>query len=95
MRDAVLASLERMSLGRDVLERPAEIAVQEGYAGAAGRRRAREGLCHRGGALENRRMGNLRKALGGAESDGERLFLAYEYLAEPFPRRGLPESDGT
>lgn len=38
--------------------------------------------------------GNLRRALGGAESDGERLFVAYEYLVEPFLSEDYRSADG-
>lgn len=39
--------------------------------------------------------GNLRRALGKTESDGERLFVAYEYLAEPFLAEDYRCSDGS
>ncbi|HMJ13022.1 MAG TPA: lysine--tRNA ligase [Polyangiaceae bacterium] len=38
---------------------------------------------------------NLRRALGHCESAGERLFVAYEYLAEPFLADDYRNADGT
>ncbi|MGC4069933.1 MAG: lysine--tRNA ligase [Polyangiaceae bacterium] len=39
--------------------------------------------------------GNFRKALAGCESEGERLFAAYEYLAEPFLPADYRSKDGS
>jgi lysyl-tRNA synthetase class 2 len=39
--------------------------------------------------------GNLRKALTGCDSDGERLFVAYEYFAEPFLVVDYRSQDGS
>lgn len=39
--------------------------------------------------------GNFRKGLGKCENAGERLFAAYEYLAEPFLAEDYRASDGT
>ena len=39
--------------------------------------------------------GNLRRALGAAESEGERLFVAYEYLVEPFLSEDYRSADGS
>ncbi|HEY5958138.1 MAG TPA: amino acid--tRNA ligase-related protein [Polyangiaceae bacterium] len=38
--------------------------------------------------------GNFRKALAGCDNDGERLFIAYEYLAEPFLGRDYRSRNG-
>lgn len=38
---------------------------------------------------------NFRRALGHAQSDGERTFIAYEYLAEPFLPTDYRSADGT
>jgi lysyl-tRNA synthetase class 2 len=84
MRDAVEASLERMSLDRSVIERLPEIAVKKATPADPG---AADIVKRFATASERSRSvdwTNLRKALGGAETPGERLFLAYEYLAEPF-----------
>jgi lysyl-tRNA synthetase class 2 len=96
MREAVLSSLERASLGAEVVERlpalafetkggkPADPAADswiEGY-------RAKS---PRGAAIDWR---NLRRALGHTDTDGERLFVAYEYLAEPFLAEDYRSNDG-
>jgi lysyl-tRNA synthetase class 2 len=39
--------------------------------------------------------GNFRKGLTGCENAGERLFIAYEYLAEPFLAQDYRSADGT
>jgi lysyl-tRNA synthetase class 2 len=39
--------------------------------------------------------GNFRKGLSVCDSDGERLFLAYEYLAEPFLPDDYRSADGS
>ncbi len=62
------------------------IALTEGLSEAA---RAAGDERVRGFAKSNERSGrvdwkNLRQGLSGCDSDGERLFAAYEYLAEPF-----------
>src|SRR6185312_5817631 len=38
---------------------------------------------------------NFRKAFGKCESDGERLFACYEYMAEPFLTEDYRTGDGT
>jgi lysyl-tRNA synthetase class 2 len=84
MRDAVLGSLERMSLDRSVLERLAEIAVKKDAPASPSASETVKKFATASARSGSVDWGNLRKALGGAESEGERLFLAYEYLAEPF-----------
>jgi lysyl-tRNA synthetase, class II len=37
---------------------------------------------------------NLRKGLGKCDSDGERLFACYEYVAEPFLKEDYPAANG-
>jgi lysyl-tRNA synthetase, class II len=86
MRSAVSSSLERAGLSADLLERlpalasaprkegdpkTAEDLLVQGYRGAS----------ERAGRID---WGNLRRALTACKSDGERLFVAYEYFAEPF-----------
>src|SRR5262245_50587705 len=84
MKDAVAASVERLGIDRNVLDVLPEIAIQKAgpanpAAGDTVKRLAT--ASPRAGSVD---WTNFRKALGGAESAGERLFLAYEYLAEPF-----------
>ncbi len=84
MRDAVHASAERMGIERTVLDRLRDIAVPKDGPAPPQAGEVVKGLARsspRAGSVD---WSNLRKALGGAETDGERLFLAYEYLAEPF-----------
>jgi lysyl-tRNA synthetase class 2 len=84
MKDAVGASLERMRLAANTLERLPEIAVKKDAPASPSAGEIVKGLAtssQRAGTVD---WSNFRKALGGAETDGERLFLAYEYLAEPF-----------
>jgi lysyl-tRNA synthetase class 2 len=95
MKDAVLASLERMSLDKSVLERLAEIAVKKdapANPGASETVKRFATASARAGTVD---WGNFRKALGGADTEGERLFLAYEYLAEPFLSDDYRNRDGT
>ncbi|HEX6766472.1 MAG TPA: lysine--tRNA ligase [Polyangiaceae bacterium] len=84
MRDAVASSVERMGIERNVLDLLPEIAVKKDAPAPASAGETVKRLATaspRAGTVE---WTNFRKALGGAESAGERLFLAYEYLAEPF-----------
>jgi lysyl-tRNA synthetase class 2 len=84
MRDAVRVSLERMRLDANTLERLPEIAAKKDapVSPSAGELvKAFATASPRAGTVD---WSNFRKALGGAETDGERLFLAYEYLAEPY-----------
>ena len=86
MRDAVTRSLDTMRHRPEPRRTPRRTSPSRRT-----RRRTRlpreldEGLCRRRprapGSID---WANFRKALGGAETDGERLFFAYEYLAEPF-----------
>jgi lysyl-tRNA synthetase, class II len=84
MRDAISASLDKMAIDRSLLAHLGDIAIakdsppnpaaaelMKGYAKAS----------PRAGSVD---WPNFRKALAGAETEGERTFLAYEYLAEPF-----------
>jgi len=97
MRDAVLASLERAGLGADVMERLPDLAFekkggQPADPAANGWIEDYRARSARGAAIDWK---NLRRALGHAETDGERLFLAYEYLAEPFLADDYRNGDGT
>jgi lysyl-tRNA synthetase class 2 len=95
MRDAVAASLDKMSIDRSLFERMPDLATKKdappnpaagelmkGYAKAS----------PRAGTVD---WANFRRALGGAETDGERLFLAYEYLVEPFLSDDYRNGSGT
>jgi lysyl-tRNA synthetase, class II len=87
MKAAVNAALAKAGLPSDVSARFAEIAFQLGPDGKRLPSLADavvedwKGRSERAKAID---WGNLRRALGHCASDGERLFVAYEYLAEPF-----------
>jgi lysyl-tRNA synthetase class 2 len=95
MQSAVTASLDKMGIDRSLLERLPDIAIHKeappnpaaaelmkGYAKAS----------PRAGTVD---WSNFRKALAGAETGGERLFVAYEYLAEPFLADDYRNESGT
>jgi lysyl-tRNA synthetase class 2 len=99
MRTAVLTALERSGLPAEVLERLPALALaarppgtprvpNEADAWIDGYRKASE----RAGRID---WPNLRRALAGSPSDGERLFVAYEYLAEPFLGDDYRSDDGS
>jgi lysyl-tRNA synthetase class 2 len=97
MRAGVLASLERAGLDASVLSRLPEIAVQK--APGAARNESADALVATYKAASPRAQAvdwhNFRRALGGAGNDGERLFLAYEYLCEPFLPEDYRSADGS
>jgi lysyl-tRNA synthetase class 2 len=88
MKLAVSSALERAKLPALVASRFAELAF---VLGADGKRLPSpaldaeveqwRGCSERAKSVD---WGNLRRALTHCKSDGERLFVAYEYLAEPF-----------
>ena len=82
IHEAVLRALERAAIHEPVLEQ----LEAEPFDGEKFREQTRRwhGLSARAGAID---WVNLVRALGHCHSGGERVFVAYEYLAEPF----LPE----
>jgi len=84
MAKAVELALERAEIPTEAMQRWAEIAAPEpGSENEAGSALVKQW------ATSSKRArsidwGNFRKGLRVCESDGERLFSAYEYLAEPF-----------
>ena len=88
MKLAVSSALERAQLPVAIASRFAELAF---VLGSDNKRlptpeldaevTAWKGSSERAKAID---WGNLRRALTHCKSDGERLFVAYEYLAEPF-----------
>ena len=99
LRSALEQALDRAELPREVLERLSMIAVHGAKKPAnttvghtarivAAANPEADALVESYRARSSRAASidwaNLRRALGGCESDGERLFVAYEYLAEPF-----------
>jgi lysyl-tRNA synthetase class 2 len=96
MREAVLAALERAGLGPEVVERLPALAFETKTGrpadpAAEGWVKGWQGRSERARSIDFR---NLRRALGQADSDGERLFLGYEYVAEPFLAEDYRTSDG-
>jgi lysyl-tRNA synthetase class 2 len=97
MKQAVLTALERAGLaGEDVIGKLPSLAFETKSGKPADP--ALDALVERFRGASERAKGidwrNLRRALGHAGSDGERLFLAYEYLAEPFLTEDYRSADG-
>ncbi|HET7538887.1 MAG TPA: lysine--tRNA ligase [Polyangiaceae bacterium] len=87
MKQAVDSALARAELPHEV---SAQLAALSFELGADGKRlpspldAAVEAWKQRSERAKSIDWGNLRRALTHCKSDGERLFVAYEYLAEPF-----------
>ncbi|HYQ41079.1 MAG TPA: lysine--tRNA ligase [Polyangiaceae bacterium] len=87
MKLAVSSALARAELPAEIASQLAELAF---VLGPDGKRlpssldAAVEGWKQRSERAKSIDWGNLRRALTHCKSDGERLFVAYEYLAEPF-----------
>jgi lysyl-tRNA synthetase class 2 len=97
MKQAVLGALERAGLaGDDVLGQLPALAFETKTGKPSDP--AMDALVERLRGRSERAKGidwrNLRRALGHAGSDGERLFVAYEYLAEPFLAEDYRSTDG-
>ncbi len=97
MRRAVQSSLERAGLGPEVMDRLERLAGDGKTKAAVDP--AADGWVTAWRACSERAAGidwsNLRRALAGCGSAGERLFVAYEYLAEPFLADDYRSADGT
>jgi lysyl-tRNA synthetase class 2 len=90
LADATGAAIERARLPQDLCSWLFAVAQQSSVEGQAGAR-ARDSYFERVEDLRTRSpraaqidWPNLLTGLGACESDGERAFVAYEYLAEPF-----------
>jgi lysyl-tRNA synthetase class 2 len=97
MRRAVESSLERAGLAIDIADRLEQLAFVIGPDGKrlpseldAEVERYRQ-TSERAGRID---WGNLRRALSHCANPGERLFVAYEYLAEPFLVDDYRSQDG-
>ncbi len=93
MRLAVERALDLAALPSSLISRLSEIALDaEGSATSEG-----DALVHQWLAASPRAREidwrSFRKGLAACESDGERLFAAYEYLAEPFLERDYRSQD--
>ena len=95
MSDAVRASIERMNVDAKLVERLPEIALKKDAPASPSAGELMKSFAKSSPRASSVDWGNFRKALGGADSDGERLFLAYEYLAEPFLADDYRNRDGT
>lgn len=97
MRRAVELALEKAGLPSDVLASLDRLAIVADQT-PDDVRRAGDELVRRYAQAGQRApkidWGNLRRALGGCSGAGESLFVAYEYLAEPFLREDYRTTDG-
>ncbi|HYP74404.1 MAG TPA: lysine--tRNA ligase [Polyangiaceae bacterium] len=87
MKLAVSSALTRAELPAEVAAQLAELAFVMGPDGKrlpSALDAAVEAWKQRSERAKSIDWGNLRRALTHCKSDGERLFVAYEYLAEPF-----------
>ncbi len=96
MKTSVERSLERSSLGVDVLDRLEALAYDNktktaAHADADGWVAIWRTRSERANRVD---WPNLRRALAACGSAGERLFVAYEYLAEPFLAEDHLSADG-
>jgi lysyl-tRNA synthetase, class II len=97
MAQGILRALERAGLPATVASSYEKLAVKEQTPPelkAEGDALVRDWASRsaRAGRID---WGNLRRALAGCESDGERTFVAYEYLVEPFLAEDYRSADGT
>ncbi|HEX9622170.1 MAG TPA: lysine--tRNA ligase [Polyangiaceae bacterium] len=95
MREGLAQSLERARVPLDLLARLPDLGfdgdgrpISQQADDWVGTWRA---ASERAGRVDWR---NLRRALGACESDGERVFIAYEYLVEPFLAEDYRTPDG-
>lgn len=97
MKTAVINSLERAQLPAELLSSLAALASaskKEGEGPSAEDAQVKE---YRARSERAARIdwANLRRALSHCKSDGERLFVAYEYFAEPFLCEDYLSADGS
>lgn len=96
MREAIERAATRAGLPPrvllDNLEHIATRPEQEAKPEAAALVRSWASSSDRAGRVD---WGNLRKGLGACENEGERIFAAYEYLAEPFLAEDYRSKDGS
>jgi len=96
MLEAIAAACSKAGLPGDLPEQLAELAAGDDTP-TPQRERASGWIKEWTSASERARSidwQNLRKALSGCETQGERIFIAYEYLAEPFLAQDYMSEDG-
>jgi len=95
--EAITTGLERAQLPASLAQSYAELALNESVPPQV--KAKGDALVKTCAAASPRAKSvdwsNLRRALGKSESDGERHFVAYEYLAEPFLAQDYRSADGT
>ena len=94
MIDAIYAALEKAGLPRDVVEELANIAVKDGVDADPGGKEKVNAWAKSSKRARRIEWGNLRKGLGACTNQGERIFIAYEYIAEPFLPEDYRTEDG-
>jgi lysyl-tRNA synthetase class 2 len=94
MREAVSRALAAAGLPAALMEQWSSLAAPKAGKPDGDAERVKE-LATSSERAKKIDWGNLRKALSGCETDGERLFVAYEYLAEPFLPTDYRSKDGT
>ncbi len=90
MSDAIRRGLERAELSPDVLPQLWQIAAEDDARQVAG---AAHHLLAHSPRRTRVELDNLMKCLRVSENDGERTFVTYEYLAEPFLAEDYPSRD--
>jgi lysyl-tRNA synthetase class 2 len=93
MKQALLGAFERAGLPADLFERLPELVARA----SAGEKTEDPvaALKQRSERAARIDWPNLRRAIAKAPNDGERLFIAYEYFAEPFLAEDYRSTDGT
>ncbi len=90
MREALSAGLEKANIKEPLVERLSEPGAWDAEAFKADALRWR-GQTARAGAID---WPNLGRALAKSHNAGERIFVAYEYLAEPFLQEDYRSKSG-
>lgn len=98
MRQAIAQALEKAGLPANVLEEHGILALQE-QTTPAETRAAGDAWVRKWAQVSERAKkidwAQLRRAWGSVDSEGDRVFLAYEYLAEPFLTEDYRSQDGS
>ncbi len=98
MKQAIVTALDRASLPQEVAASYDRLAVHEEKTAADVRAAGDElvrGWVTRSERAKKIDWGNLRRALGVCETEGDKVFVAYEYLAEPFLAEDYKSQDGS